>query len=142
MARTFGTYSPVVPLGTTWEESLVLEDADGTPIDITGYSVRAQLHEKLPVRAGGGSPDPEPLFELTTPGFYGVPPAWPVFEGFDIPTGTDGLVLLRLDAADTWVASPDNAKRKLLWDVRLVDASGYTIPVVAGAVVFLPARTI
>ena len=29
MARTFGTYSPVVPLGTTWEESLVLEDADG-----------------------------------------------------------------------------------------------------------------
>lgn len=45
MARTFGTYSPVVPLGTTWEESLVLEDADGMPIDITGYDVRAQLYD-------------------------------------------------------------------------------------------------
>lgn len=140
MARTFGTYSPVVPLGTTWEESLVLEDADGTPIDITGYSVRAQLHEKLPVRAGGGSPDPEPLFELTTPGFYGVPPGWPVIEAFDVPIGTDGAINLRVD--DTWVASPTNTKRKLMWDIRLVDGSGYTIPVVSGAVVFLPARTI
>lgn len=141
MARTFGSYSPAVPLGTTWEETLVLEDAEGMPIDITGYDVRAQLYGAQPARVAGG-PDPVPVLELTTPGFYSVPPAWPVFEGFEIPTGTDGLVLLRLNAADTWVASPDNAKRKLLWDVRLVDASGYTIPVVTGAVVFLPARTI
>lgn len=141
MARTFGSYSPVVPLGTTWEETLALEDADGMPIDITGYDVRAQLYSMQPTRVAG-EPDPVPVLELATPGFYAVPPAWPVFEGFQIPTGTDGLVLLRLNAADTWVASPDNAKRKLLWDVRLVDASGYTIPVVTGAVVFLPARTI
>jgi len=26
MARQFGSYSPSVPLGITWEESLVLED--------------------------------------------------------------------------------------------------------------------
>ncbi len=141
MARTFGTYSPVVPLGTTWEESLVLEDADGTPINITGYSVRAQLHEKLPVRAGGGAPNPEPLFELTTPGFYGAPPAWPVIEAFTVPLGTDGAINLRVD--DTWVASPANAKRKLQWDIRLVNkATGYVIPVVSGAVSFLPARTV
>lgn len=141
MARTFGTYSPVVPLGTTWEESLVLEDADGTPINITGYDVRAQLYSMRPVRVAG-EPDPLPVLELTTPAFYVTAPAWPVFEGFSIPEGDDGRILLRLDAADTWTASPDNTKRKLLWDVRLVDASGYTIPVVTGAVVFLPARTI
>lgn len=141
MARTFGSYSPVVPLGTTWEETLVLEDADGMPIDITGYDVRAQLYGVQPTRVAG-EPDPVPVLELTTPGFYLVAPAWPVFEGFSIPEGDDGRILLRLDAADTWTASPDNAKRKLLWDVRLVDGAGYTIPVVSGAVVFLPARTI
>lgn len=141
MARTFGSYSPVVPLGTTWEETLVLEDADGMPIDITGYNVRAQLYSMQPVRVAG-EPDPSPVMELTTPDFYLVAPAWPVFEGFSIPEGDDGRILLRLDAVDTWAASPDNAKRKLLWDVRLVDGTGYTIPVVAGAVVFLPARTI
>ena len=141
MARTFGYYSPAVPLGTTWEETLVLEDADGMPIDITGYDVRAQLYSMQPVRMAG-EPDPVPVLELTTPAFYTTAPAWPVFEGFSIPDGGDGRMLLRLDAADTWVASPDNAKRKLLWDVRLVDGTGYTIPVVAGAVVFLPARTI
>ena len=141
MARTFGSYSPVVPLGTTWEETLVLEDADGMPIDITGYDVRAQLYDMQPSRVAG-APAPAPVLEVTTQGYYIVAPAWPVFEGFSIPNGDDGRIVLRLDAADTWIASPDNAKRKLLWDIRLIDDTGYTIPVVAGAVVFLPARTI
>ena len=141
MARTFGNYSPSVPLGTTWEETLVLEDADGTPIDITGYVVRAQCHVALPQRVLG-EVSPVPLFELTTAGFYATPPDWPVIEGFSIPTGTNGSIVLRVEADETWLGSPSNAKAKLLWDVRLVDATGYTIPVVSGAVVFLPARTI
>lgn len=93
MARTFGSYSPVVPLGTTWEETLVLEDADGMPIDITGYDVRAQLYSVQPARVAG-EPDPVPVLELTTPDFYLVAPAWPVFEGFSIPNGDDGRIVV------------------------------------------------
>lgn len=142
MARQFGSYSPVVPLGTTWEESIVLEDEHGTPIDLTGYQVRAQLRATIPTLASG-SPTTQPIFELTTAGYYATAPAWPVIEGFSVPTPTNGTILLLAPAAQfTPLASPTNAKTKLVWDIRLVNGSGYTIPVVSGAVVFLPARTV
>lgn len=141
MARTFGTYSPVVPLGTTWEESFVLEDESGAAVDITNYHVRAQLHEDVPGRELGAV-DPEPLLEITTASYYPTPPAWQVIEAFDVPTGTDGEIRMLLDAADTWIMSPDNTKRKFVWDIRLVGPSDYTIPLISGKVTFLPARTV
>lgn len=142
MARTFGTYNPAVPLGTTWEESLILEDANGNAINITGFDVRAQLHEAVPGRAGSEAL-PVPVLELTTEDFYSTAPAWPVLEAFSVPTGTDGRILLRVEADDTWLASPGNTKRKMQWDIRLVNkATGYVIPVVSGVVAFLPARTV
>jgi hypothetical protein len=52
-------------------------------------------------------------------------------------------MLLAVPADDTWTLSPDNAKRKLVWDVRLVNPdTGYAIPVVQGKVTLLPARTV
>ena len=142
MARQFGNYSPAVPLGVTWEESLVLEDEAGTPIDLTGYDVRAQLRLAVPAVAAGVA-DTDPVLELTTAGYYGTPPAWPVVQGFTVPEPTNGTIVLTVPASDTWTISPTNAKRKLVWDMRLVNkATGYAIPVVQGAVSALPARTI
>lgn len=142
MARQFGSYSPAVPLGVTWEESLTLQDETGAPIDLTGYAVRAQLSKAVPALAAGVA-TPAPVFELTTPGYYDVAPAWPVIEGFSIPDPTNGTILLAVSAADTWLASPSNAKAKYVWDIRLVNSeTGYAIPVVSGGVAFLPARTI
>lgn len=143
MARQFGSYSPAVPLGLTWEETIVLEDAGGTPIDLTGYAVRAQLREAVPVIDETGQPLDVPVIELTTAGYYATMPAWPVVEGFSVPTPTNGTLLLAVPAPDTWVASADNAKRKLVWDVRLVNPdTGYAIPVVQGKVTLLPAVTV
>lgn len=142
MARQFGTYSPCVPLGITWEESLVLEDETGAPIDLTGYAVRAQLRDAIPVVAGGMAAT-DPVLELTTAEYYTTLPTWPVVEGFSVPTPADGTILLAVPGPDTWAASPTNARRKLVWDVRLVNkTTGYSIPVVQGSVLMLQARTI
>lgn len=137
MARTFGSYSPAVPLGVTWEETLQLTDADGNAVDLTGYGAQAQLRTELPVVADDEVP--APVFELTTADFNATPPAWPVVEGITIPAPQDGRILIRVDVDDLAMASPTNAKRKLLWELRLVNDDGYAIPVVNGKVVFLPA---
>lgn len=142
MARQFGTYSPSVPLGITWEESLVLQDEAGVPIDLTGYAVRAQLRDAAPVVAGGVAAS-APVLELTTAGYYATLPAWPVVEGFNVPTPANGTILLAVSPADTWLASPTNARRKLVWDVRLVNkTTGYAVPVVQGSVLLLQAKTV
>lgn len=142
MARSFGSYSPAVPLGVTWEETLVLEDADGTPIDLTGYAVHAQLRAVVPGRASGVATT-DPVLELTSADFYATPPSWPVVEGLEIATPANGTITLSVATADLWTASPDNAKRKLYWSIVLVNPdTTYAIPVVQGKVSFLPARTL
>lgn len=144
MARQFGQYSPVVPLGTTWEDSIQLTDENNVAIDITGYAVRAQLRVAIPkVDPATGKALADPVIEFTTAAYYATAPAWPVYESFSVPAPTNGTILLAAAPPITWVCSPDNAKRKLVWDVRLVNpATGYTIPVVWGKPTFLPARTV
>lgn len=142
MARQFGNYSPKVPLGTTWEESLVLEDFNGDPIDLTGYDVVAQLHLVFPARdPSTGALLDEPLLEITTPGFHVTPPDYSV-EGFSVPTPADGTILLSLAPDVVWSLSPSNSKQKLFWSVLLVNDVGYTIPVVTGKVTMLTNATV
>lgn len=144
MARQFGSYSPVVPLGLTWEESITLQDSAGAAIDLTGYAVRAQLRPALVARdpdTGLGASDP--LLELTSASYYGSAPAWDVIEALSIPTPANGTILLTVPAADTWKLAPTNVKTKLLWDLALVNTgTGYAIPVVSGKVSALPRVTI
>ncbi|HSX21510.1 MAG TPA: hypothetical protein VLE97_01895 [Gaiellaceae bacterium] len=144
MARTFGQYSPVVPLGVTWEEQLILEDVNGVAIDLTGYDARAQFYEDVPTRdPDTGIATVPPIAELTTPGVYVSDPGWPFFEALSIPTPADGTILSSLDLANLWTFSTDNAKRKLFWSLLLVNPdTDYAIPVVEGRPVFLPAKTI
>ena len=151
MARLFGSYSPDVPLDLSWNESITLEDSTGTAIDLTGFAVRAQLRAVVPLLDPMTElPTTAPLLELTTPGYYGptppeVPvPTWPYYEGFTVPTPTNGTILLAVPPGSFSAAvSPTNVKTKLYWDIRLANVStGYTIPVVSGKVVFLPAVTI
>lgn len=145
MARTFGVYSPSVPLNVTWEESMLLQAADGTAVDLTGYDVRAQFYADLPIRdVTTGIAIVPPILELTTPSWYVVPPPWPVIEGADIPSpATQGLITTALEPEDLWTFSPTNEKVTLFWSIVLVNPSTlYTIPVVQGRVTFLQARTI
>jgi len=144
MARTPGSYSPAVPLGVTWEETIILEDEDGVAIDLTGYDVRCQLRAAISLRDEDteiGVDDP--LFELTTPDWYVSPPDWPVFEAWSIPAPANGTLLLSVDTADLWTASPTNEKVKLYWSILLVNpATLYALPVVIGKPSFLPQGTL
>lgn len=144
MARQFGNYSPAVPLGITWEDTFELTDDTGAAVDLTGYAVRAQLREDVPsVNPATSVPLVDPVIELTTAAFYATAPTWPVVEAFAVAAPTTGIIALKVPAAKTWLASEDNRKRKLYWDIRLVHVStGYTIPLVTGKVSFLPATTV
>jgi hypothetical protein len=141
MARTFGSYNPVVPLGVTWEETLQLTDADGDPIDLTGYGAQAQLRERTAVLVEGEDPE-APVLELVTAGLHDTPPAWPVVEAITIASPATGTLTIRVEVDELTPASPTNTKRKLLWELRLINEAGYAIPVVNGKVVFLPACTL
>ena len=142
MALLFGSYSPVVPLDTSWQETIQLLQPDGvTPVDLTGYAVRAQLRPLVPA-SSNGVPTTNPVVEFTTPGYYVSPPAWPVVTGFSIPTPTNGTFYLSVTSAQySTLVSPTNAKVKLYWDIKLVNGS-YIQPVVSGKVVFMPAVTV
>lgn len=144
MARQFEPYSPGVPLGVTWEEAILLEDELGTPIDLTGYSVRAQFYDQPPTRdPTTGAPTTPPAVEIVSAGAYEDPPAWPVITAASIPEPANGTILIRVDVADLWRFAPANSKRKYDWSLLLVNtATQYAIPVVQGRPVFLPAVTL
>lgn len=144
MARTFGSYSPAVPLGLTWEESIALDDEDGNPIDLTGYDVVAELYAEPPVRdPDDGLATVAPVLQITTVGYHSVAPAWDVSEGASIPTPANGTIVLSVDVDDVWLLSPTNASRKLRWGVILVNtATGYRIPVVTGKVSVTPINVV
>lgn len=144
MGRLFDDLSPEIQLGVTWEELLAAQTAAGAAIDISGYAMRCQFHEELPER----DPDTglalvDPVFELTSAGYYGTAPAWPVYAGLSSPSPTDGHIDIAVPVSELWTLSPDNAKRKLYWSLILVVvATGYTIPVVSGKATVLPATTL
>ena len=127
MARTFAVPpASVVPLGTTWEESWqLLQEEDGPPVDLTGYEARMQVRD--PVTR-------ELVLELSTDnGRLSIVPA-------------DGEVNLTVAAADTWIASPLNARRRCRWDCELYQPAQderpeYVIPLFSGLVVFMARET-
>lgn len=143
MARQFEEYSPGVPLGVTWEERLILEDEEETPIDLTGYAVRAQFYDNMPARdPATGLPIDPPVVEIVSAGAYTTPPAWPVIEAASIPVPSDGAIVLKVEVIDLWRFSPNNARRKYFWSIKLVTGAEYAIPVVQGKPVFLQAVTL
>lgn len=151
MARTFGTYGDLeVPLGVTWPEDILLLDSAGDPIDITDFHIRSQFHAERPIRdPDTGEATVPPVFEMTTPGYYGatppqVPvPSWPVFEAWAEPTTPVNRLLLDLPAEDTWTASPTNERVRLYFDIRIKNkTTGAVLPIVQDVAMFTSADTL
>jgi hypothetical protein len=149
MARQFGSYSPVWPLGTTLEEVLVFLDENGDPVDLTDVDVRAQYRLDEVLRdPDTGAGDTDPVLELVTDaGLYSTAPAWPLIVGFalgadpDAPDPTDGTIRLRIEAEDSWLLSPTNEKQKLPYDIEIIDPDD-VIPLLEGRVTAKPRRTL
>lgn len=144
MARQFGNYSPSWPLGTTIEEVLLFQDEDGTPVDLTGFDLRMQVREAIPVRdPDTGQGEDDPVLELVSEA-YSTPPAWPVLVAITTgnPDPDDGVIAIKIDPDDTWTLSPDNGKRKLVYDIEIVTDDGDVLPLVQGKITTLPRRTL
>lgn len=145
MARQFGTYSPSWPLGTTIEEVLRFQQEDGSPVDLTGCEVRMQIREAVPERnpeTGQGIDDP--IMELVS-ALPSPLPAWPVLQAIQVGAidPEDGTILLKIDPDDSWTLSPDNTKRKLVYDIEILDTgAGDVLPLVQGKITTLPRRTL
>lgn len=92
----------VIPAGTTWAWAFPITDPDGQPIDVTGWSARAQ------VRASLWLPEESALHEWNT-------------EGVDAnATLEDSQLILTVDpdtsSAWTWWAG--------VYDIELTDDTG------------------
>lgn len=141
MATQFGSYSPVIPSNTSWQESIQLVDENQVAIDLTGLKIHAQLRTAVPV-ASAGVPATNPIMELTTAAYYGAAPAWPVYEGLSASTPTNGTIVLNVPR-DTFlpVLNPTNSKVRYVWDIVLVAADGTIQPVISGKCIFTPGVT-
>lgn len=117
MARDFAVPQPIVlPLRTTWEEEWqLMETIDGPPVDLTGYEARMQVRDR---HAN------ELVLELSTAnGMLTIEPL-------------EGIVQVRVEAEDVAAMSPDNERRKLVWDCELFipGPPDYVIPLFSGVV--------
>ena len=132
-------------MAINWEETFQLfeDEAETTPLDITGFAVRAQIRPtRDPILISGVAPPP--LLEITTAGFYSPAPAWPVIEAFTVTDAANGIINLNASKADILTnVSPTNAKKILFWQVLLVNKdTGADAPVVVGRPKFNPATTV
>jgi hypothetical protein len=119
MARTFGTYSPVVPIASTWEETIEFADENDDPVDLTGFVVEAQLRPSLTSNS---------VLNLTTAGGH-----------WTMPDPTNGTILLKVTPeVIAALLSASQVRRDLLWAVVLRDPtdSNLRLPLVKGKVSF------
>jgi hypothetical protein len=117
MARTFGSYSPVVPVATTWEETIEFADENDAPVDLTGFVVEAQLR---------ATPTGASVLNLTTAGGH-----------WTMPDPTNGTILLKVTPeVIAALLSANQIRRDLLWAVVLRDPtdSNLRLPLVKGRV--------
>lgn len=122
MARTFATLAISVPLGTTWEETWqLLQAKNGPPVDLSGYTARMQLRPAITSASAA--------LELTTA------------NGRLTIDGPTGKVTVKVDPADLATLSPDNSKRRFLYDCELTSASNVVIPLFKGRVTVTPRVT-
>ena len=89
--------------GTTWTQTLEYQDGDGTPIDLSGATLRAQVRADIADRAPG-----TPLLDLST--------------GDGITNTSGGVITLTVDAATT-EALPAGTYR---WDLEATEAGAVT----------------
>lgn len=144
MASEFAEYSPEVPLGVTWEEQMLFLDEDGNPVDLSNYTrahAQLRLEKNVVTDASTGVPTTQPILEITTVDAYSPLPDWPVAEGF-VLGGIAGTITEKVNVADLRRASPTNAKVKPYWELVLIGADDYRIPILRGVVVLTPANTI
>lgn len=126
MSRTPASSPLVAVRGSTWEDDFQYTDADGLPIDLTGYEARMQVRT-LDGREGTSGVETLVMLLETT----GANPrlTW--------DTAAEGRLRLRVEAADTVDLNPNNERKVKLWygvEVFIPEGASpeYVVPLVEG----------
>lgn len=131
MSRTPANASLTVVRGATWEDEFTYTDESGAAVDLTGYEARMQV--RTADAMFGTTGDETLVMELSTTG--------------DAPqlswdTAAEGRLRIRVEAVDTAVLNPDNAKKNgLAYGLEVYTPAGvsaeYVIPLVQGRLIVL-----
>lgn len=103
--------------GATFLKSLLWKTSDDDPIDLTDYTARMQIREKLK--------DENPVIELTTE------------NNRIILGGEEGTITLTISADDT----SDLTIKKGVYDLELVSGGGVVTRLLEGAITVAPEVT-
>lgn len=109
--------------GQTFDDVLALTNADGTPVDLTGYSARMQLRNEIT--------------DATTVA------DWSTDTGEIAIAGPAGTITFNVTAATTAALPTRNEQTQWVYDMRLYNAASpvYAERVIQGTVVASPAVT-
>lgn len=112
-----GTLDLYIEQGATWNLPLLWKDAEGAPMDLSGYTARMHLRKKIT--------DPDPVLELTT-------------ENSRITLGgVDGTIALVIQAVDTSLID----KGAAVYDLELISGGGIVTRLLQGGVEVSPEVT-
>jgi hypothetical protein len=108
--------------GQTWDDSIVVNQSDGTPTNLTGYSARMQIREEysssttiLELNAANG--------RLT------------------IPTPANGTIVFNVTAADMAAISLNYEPKAYVYDLEIYTGAGYVQRILQGVVLIWPEVT-
>lgn len=107
-----GTYNFTINKGATFSRVVTWKEADGDPIDLTGYTARMQVREYASAA--------DPVIDLTTT------------NGGIALGGTAGTITLSISSTDTSNVGVDGG----VYDLELVSAGGVVTRLLQGFIEF------
>lgn len=108
--------------GQTWDDSIVVNQADGTPTDLTGYSARMQIREEYS--------SPTAFLELTAGN-----------GRLSIPTPADGTIVFNVTASDMAALDLNYEPKALFYDLEIYTGAGYVQRILEGIIILWPEIT-
>lgn len=125
-----GIYDIIIEQGADWRLVITWKDAEGAPVNLTGYTARMQVRESFASKVK--------VFELTTE------------NGHIALGGTDGIVTMELPAAASAAVAINPTKtawidgkqaQQLVFDLEMISAAGAVTRLIQGAALFVPEVT-
>jgi len=113
-----GRHNFTIEQGATFDELITYKDAAGNPVDLTGYTARMQIREKIT--------DATPVHSMDTT------------TGGITMGGTAGTIQLFISDADT---AAMNMPKGGVYDLEIVSPTGKVTRLLEGKVIFSPEVT-
>lgn len=116
------TYTLQAYQGQTWDDSIVVNQADGTAANLTGYTARMHIRDEYSSSTT--------VLELTAAN-----------GRLTIPTPANGTIVFNVSAADMAAIDLDHEPRSFVYDLEIYTGDGYVQRILQGVVIIWPEVT-